>query len=808
MVNNQLSVCILGKDKEGFLAKCIDCASKISREVIYIDLGTDDQAKSKARELGARVVGLDFLPSALKTEWVLFLKSNEKPVVRSGANLSELLAKRDVDAYTVFTKSIMDSSLLQPYQWVQNLEQFKDIDDSACVSRLEVRLVRREYAAKGLDVISGRSPEEMAGFKSQIIDDFAIEPYRAGRKQKIPANGKEHDLRCLKGELSYGPAEEDEMIELTEGLISFRVLHMGYLNSFMEGARLGFGNDKIYLSMLHYLGKEGHFAQAKELFEAWIGKRDGKEKSDIHMMGGFIYGNLLDLDNAITCYRKVIELDRTSTALSSLGKFYLVKGEKEKALSYLKEAFELEPDPVNGRIISIISEEDWKIKSLTLCMIAKDEEETILQALESVKDIVDEIIVVDTGSSDNTREIIRELGGKVIETEWQDDFSVARNLALKEATGDYILCLDADEFIDPRERFGLLLVKGLLPPARATRAYRIKVEPAKEAVGLSVSYLSRLKGQESADYQIRIFPAGKGIRFHGAAFETVDESLRRLEIEAAGNDIFKITHSRPDGKVRDQRKIPAVLKCFKSALDPAKALEGGLFFLRLGELGRAYPWLEKTEKMEPVLSVKIAQLYSMKNQLDLAGKIIKKGLEYSPGSSDLILALAGVYHKEGQYNKVRELLSDRIDVIKEDQGPEAAAEASYYYGIALLEADLLAEGIDHIAYASEKDPLNTGYMMGSIYAFSKAGQWETAIELAGRIVDKEGMEIDREVNDFADVSLVFMELSKHFGKAGRVDEESMCRKIIEIILQTQRLKKEEMEKMAGMLESEEESADG
>jgi len=229
--------------------------------------------------------------------------------------------------------------------------------------------------------------------------------------------------------------------------------------------------------------------------------------------------------------------------------------------------------------------------------------------------------------------------------------------------------------------------------------------------------------------------------------------------------------------------------------------------LRLGELGRAYPWLEKTEKMEPVLSVKIAQLYSMKNQLDRAGKIIKKGLEYSPGSSDLILALAGVYHKEGQYNKVRELLSDRIDVVRKDQGPEAAAEASYYYGIALLEADLLAEGIDHIAYASEKDPLNTGYMMGSIYAFSKAGQWETAIELAGRIVDKEGMEIDREVNDFADVSLVFMELSKHFGKAGRVDEESMCRKIIEIILQTQRLKKEEMEKMDGMLESEEESAD-
>ena len=722
MINNQLSVCILGKGNMKYLPECIDYASKISRKISYIDLASDDQNKAKATELGAQVVDLDSLPSALQTEWVLFLKSNEKPVIRSGVNLSELLAKRDVDAYTVFTKSIIESSLLQPYQWVQNLEQFKNIDDSTLINRLEIRLVRREHAAMGLDIISGQSPEGIAGFKSQIIDDFAIEPYRAGRKQKIPDNGKEHDLRCLKGELSYGPAEEDEMLELTEGLISFRVLHMGYLDSFMEGARLGFGNDRIYLSMLHYLGKEGHFVQAKELFEAWIGKRDGKEKSDIYMMGGFIYGNLLDLDNAIACYRKVIELDRTSTALSNLGKLYLLKGEKGKALSYLKKAFELGPDPMNGQVISIISEEDWKMKRLTLCMIAKDEEETIRPALESVKDIVDEIIVVDTGSSDNTGAIVRELGGKVIEAEWQDDFSAAKNLALSEATGDYILCLDADEFIDPRKRFGLLLAKALLPPARATRAYRIKVEPAKEAVELSVSYLSRLKGQEPADYQIRIFPAGMGIRFHGAAFEGVDESLRRLEIEATGNDLFKITHSRPDGKARDQRKTPAVLKCFKSDLDPAKALEGGLFFLRLGERDQAYPWLEKTGEMEPALSAKIARLYSMENQQDRAKKIIKKGLEYSPESSDLILALAGVYHKEGQYNKVRELLSDRIDVVRKDQGPEAAAEASYYYGIALLEADLLAEGIDHIAYASEKDPLNTGYQIThSLKAFGSGG---------------------------------------------------------------------------------------
>jgi len=161
MVNNQLSACISGKGDTEYLPECIKDALKIGREVIYIDSGSDDQGKNRARELGARVVDFDSLPSALQTEWVLFLKSNEKPVIRSGAKLSELLARRDVDACTVFVKSIMDSSLLQPYQWVRNLEQFKNIDDSACVSRLEIRLVRRKYAAMGLDIIFGRSPEHI-----------------------------------------------------------------------------------------------------------------------------------------------------------------------------------------------------------------------------------------------------------------------------------------------------------------------------------------------------------------------------------------------------------------------------------------------------------------------------------------------------------------------------------------------------------------------------------------------------------------------------------------------------------------------
>lgn len=84
-------------------------------------------------------------------------------------------------------------------------------------------------------------------------------------------------------------------------------------------------------------------------------------------------------------------------------------------------------------------------KRLSLCMIAKNEAESIKRCIESVKGAVDEIVVVDTGSSDNTVEIASSLGAKVLTAEWEDDFSKARNMSLEQATGDWVLFLDCDE---------------------------------------------------------------------------------------------------------------------------------------------------------------------------------------------------------------------------------------------------------------------------------------------------------------------------------------------------------------------------
>ncbi|NET25440.1 glycosyltransferase [Okeania sp. SIO1I7] len=88
--------------------------------------------------------------------------------------------------------------------------------------------------------------------------------------------------------------------------------------------------------------------------------------------------------------------------------------------------------------------------NLSFCIIVKNEEKNLPRCLASVKDVVDEMVVLDTGSTDRTPEIAQEFGAKVHYFEWCNDFAAARNESLKYVTGDWVLVLDADEYLSPK----------------------------------------------------------------------------------------------------------------------------------------------------------------------------------------------------------------------------------------------------------------------------------------------------------------------------------------------------------------------
>lgn len=103
--------------------------------------------------------------------------------------------------------------------------------------------------------------------------------------------------------------------------------------------------------------------------------------------------------------------------------------------------------------------------TVSLCMIVKNEEEVIGRCLESISDLVDEIIIMDTGSTDNTKSIAGQYTKHVFDFQWIDDFAAARNAAFDKASMDYILWLDADDVLEAENREKFTALKESLDPA-------------------------------------------------------------------------------------------------------------------------------------------------------------------------------------------------------------------------------------------------------------------------------------------------------------------------------------------------------
>ena len=102
--------------------------------------------------------------------------------------------------------------------------------------------------------------------------------------------------------------------------------------------------------------------------------------------------------------------------------------------------------------------------TISLCMIVKNEEAILARCLDTVADLVEEIIIVDTGSTDATKEIAARYTDKIYDFEWIDDFSAARNYAFSKATQEYIYTADADEVINEENREKFRILKEQLLP--------------------------------------------------------------------------------------------------------------------------------------------------------------------------------------------------------------------------------------------------------------------------------------------------------------------------------------------------------
>lgn len=189
--------------------------------------------------------------------------------------------------------------------------------------------------------------------------------------------------------------------------------------------------------------------------------------------------------------------------------------------------------------------------TISLCMIVKNEEDVIGRCLGSAADLVDEIVVVDTGSTDRTKEIAAEYTDRLYDFTWIDDFAAARNYAFSLANGDYCMWLDADDVLLEPDRLEFGRLKAALSPATDVVMMRYNTG-FDEKGGVTMSY-----------YRERIIKNNAGMRWKGAVHEAVEATGRVEYSECA------VTHRklRPADPARNLRIFEGLLER-GVALDP------------------------------------------------------------------------------------------------------------------------------------------------------------------------------------------------------------------------------------------------
>lgn len=174
------------------------------------------------------------------------------------------------------------------------------------------------------------------------------------------------------------------------------------------------------------------------------------------------------------------------------------------------------------------------MSKISLALITKNEQENIQICLNSIGNLVDEIVVVDTGSTDRTLEILdKQPRVMVYQFEWTNDFSEARNYAINQCTGDYILVLDADEYVT----FG-------------KRSELEKIMKQHQIGRMKIVSKFKKDGQvyEASSYISRFFP--KEVRFTGAIHEQLESNLPRVDMK------LTVAHSGYLDKDKGSRNIP------------------------------------------------------------------------------------------------------------------------------------------------------------------------------------------------------------------------------------------------------------
>ena len=313
------------------------------------------------------------------------------------------------------------------------------------------------------------------------------------------------------------------------------------------------------------------------------------------------------------------------------------------------------------------------MNTLTVCVVARDEEADLPRCLTSISGVADEVVVVDTGSTDSTKAVARDLGALVHDFPWTDDFAAARNQAIDRATGQWVLMIDADEVLHADDR------------GRVRPLLQAKVEAYHVPI---LSFLGAAAPDAAAardfvrDLRLSLFRNRRGYRFKGAIHE---ELTGDFGPEGTALAPFRILHyGYLDDRIASRRKgdrnrrlllrelerrpdDPFLNYCLGAELMGQADYHGALRHFRIS-LGR---WgIEEPRHGDLLMKLSLSHLAV--RDYEQAGKVLREGVRIYPDYTDLWFVLGGLEFQMGRYGASRKCFQRCLDL-----GPAPPRHSSF-----------------------------------------------------------------------------------------------------------------------------------
>lgn len=367
-----------------------------------------------------------------------------------------------------------------------------------------------------------------------------------------------------------------------------------------------------------------------------------------------------DVDRAVEYFEESIKVRKQNqNPYLNLANFYIQLKEHDKAEAVIERGMK---DCTQVNELEMLKNTVVNRATVAACMIVKNEEHFLPQCLESIRNWVDEIIVVDTGSTDRTIEIAESYGAKVYHQEWIGDFSYHRNHSIEQASSDWVFIIDADEEVEQAD----------IPKIREALTYE-----DFRMITMNVYNMDPETGRVSSHLpSIRFFRKESGIRYDGIVHNQLkyDKDEKSLKVEAS---LRHYGYNLSEDKMEQKFQRTKALLDKQIEEDPDNAFA----HFNLGQLYRSVNFenkpnahdkaiyhaartIELTPKHKTIHLMahyqKAAALYKL-NRFGEAEEMARAALDLKSNYLDPIILLGHIYIGMGKYKEAKEYYQRYLD---------------------------------------------------------------------------------------------------------------------------------------------------